>query len=601
MQRYFQLPLAALLAVILLVISGFAFKHLRLDLTEQQVFTLSDGSRHIVSGVQNKVELTLYYSDKASKDLIPLRNYAQQVKDLLAEYVMAGNGNITLKIVDPEPFSEAEDKAAESGLQAVPVASGEDIYFGLVAKSVSGEEAVIGFLQPDKEAFLEYDISELIYRMGRAKAPAIGLLSSLDVRGGFDMQTGQPTTPWVVFEQMEQLYEVRSLDDQLSNLDPDINLLILIQPPQLSEEALYRLDQYVLKGGKLLVFVDPKAEQSPMPELGNADLDTALQPLFAKWGLEYDASKVVLDAAYGLTVSTRQGALRHLGLLGTSHETINANEVSTADLEAINFASTGFIKPLENATTNFDDLVWSSNYAMPLDVNAYNLVHNPAELANEFKTTGDFYSFAGRISGPADSAFNNSKLAQQNQAHIQHADINLVVVADTDVLSDRMWVQVQSFFGRRSATPWADNGSFVNNLIEQFMGSADLISIRSRGRFNRPFTVVQDLQRQAADKLQENEMRLEQRLKDTEAQLAELEAKKHQSSEMMTSEQEAALLDFQKEKLEIRKELREVRHALDKDIEALGARLKVLNILVLPVLLTLLLLLIARRFIKVRK
>ncbi|MCP5326156.1 MAG: Gldg family protein [Oceanospirillaceae bacterium] len=601
MQRYFQLPLAALLAAILLVISGFAFKHLRLDLTEQQVFTLSDGSRHIVSGLQNKVELTLYYSDKASKDLIPLRNYAQQVKDLLAEYVMAGNGNITLKIVDPEPFSEAEDKAAESGLQAVPVASGEDIYFGLVAKSVSGEEAVIGFLQPDKEAFLEYDISELIYRMGRAKAPAIGLLSSLDVRGGFDMQTGQPTTPWVVFEQMEQLYEVRSLDDQLSNLDPDINLLILIQPPQLSEEALYRLDQYVLKGGKLLLFVDPKAEQASMPELGNAELDTSLQPLFAKWGIEYDASKVVLDAAYGLTVSTQQGALRHLGLLGTSHETINANEVSTEDLESINFASTGFIKPLENATTNFDDLVWSSNYAMPLDVNAYNLVHNPAELANEFKTTGDFYSFAGRISGPVDSAFNNSQLAQQNKDHIQHADINVVVVADTDVLSDRMWVQVQSFFGRRSATPWADNGSFVNNLIEQFMGSADLISIRSRGRFNRPFTVVQDLQRQAADKLQENEMRLEQRLKDTEAQLAELEAKKHQSSEMMTSEQEAALLDFQKEKLEIRKELREVRHALDKDIEALGARLKVLNILVLPVLLTLLLLLIARRFIKVRK
>lgn len=600
MKRFMQMPLAIAITLLLLVVSSIAFRHVRLDLTEQQVFTLSQGSQNIVANLHSPVELTLYYSDKASKDLATLRNYSQQVQDLLAEYVLAGNGNITLNVVDPEPFSEAEDKAAESGLQAVPVSSGDDIYFGLVAKSVTGEEAIIGFLQPDKEAFLEYDISSLIYRMGRAKTPAIGLLSSLDVRGGFDMQTAQPTAPWIVFEQMEQLYQVRSLDDQLNNLDPDISLLILIQPPALTDEALYKLDQFVLKGGKLLVFIDPIAEQAGQPDLNNAQLDNPLEKLFNKWGVSYDPQQVVLDAAYGLTVSTSQGTVRHLGLLGTSHETINTNEVSTADLEAINFASTGFIKPLEGASTSFDDLVWSSNYAMPFDINAYNLVHNPAELNAEFKTTGEFYSFAARISGPADSAFNGNKLAEQ-AGHIQHADINVTVVADTDVLSDRMWVQVQSFFGRRSATPWADNGAFVNNLLEQFMGSADLISVRSRGRFNRPFTVVQDLQRRAADKLQETELRLEQRLKDTEAQLSELEDKKHQDSQMLTSEQEKALLDFQKEKLEIRKQLRDVRHELDKDIEELGSRLKIINIAVLPLFLTLLLFLLARRWVRPRK
>lgn len=600
MKRFMQMPLVLAIILLLLIISSIAFRHVRLDLTEQQIFTLSQGSQNIVVNLHNPVELTLYYSDKASKDLATLRNYAQQVQDLLAEYVLAGNGNITLKVVDPEPFSEAEDKAAESGLQAVPVSSGDDIYFGLVAKSVSGEEAIIGFLQPDKEAFLEYDISSLIYRMGRAKAPAIGLLSGLDVRGGFDMQTGQPTAPWIVFEQMEQLYEVRSLDEQLSNLDPDINLLLLIQPPVLSDEALYRLDQFVLKGGKLMVFIDPVAEQAERPDLSAVQLDNPIQKLFNKWGISYDPQQVILDAAYGLTVSTQQGTLRHLGLLGTSHETVNPNEVSTADLEAINFASTGFIKPIDGASTSFDDLVWSSNYAMPFDVNAYNLVHNPAELSAEFKASGEFYSFAARISGPADSAFNDSQFASR-AGHIAHADINMVVVADTDVLSDRMWVQVQSFFGRRSATPWADNGALVNNLLEQFMGSADLISVRSRGRFNRPFTVVQDLQRSAADKLQETEQRLEQRLKETEIQLTELEDKKHQDSQMLTSEQEQALLDFQKEKLEIRKQLRDVRHELDKDIEALGARLKIINIALMPFVLTLLLFLLTRRWVRPRK
>lgn len=589
--------------VLVLAISGGLFKGVRVDLTEQSVYSLSQGTENILENLEQSVSLTLYYSDKASEDLTALRAYAKRVIELLEEYVILSGGKLSLEIIDPEPFSEAEDKAAEFGLQAVPIGTGDDVYFGMTAQNEKGDDAIITFFQPDKEAFLEYEITELIYRLSKPSRAIVGLASTLDLRGGFDMQRGGQTPPWIIYEQLDQIYDLRWVDETLETIESDIELLILVQPKALDDVALYQLEQFVLGGGKLLVFLDPKAEASNSdPMMGGGEgLDNALSPLFDAWGLAFSPDQVVADGTYGLTVSMGQGRppMRHAGLLGIQQDGLNPNEIALADLEVINLASAGVLQPTEGATTEFDALIWSSTDAQLVDVNAYNLIQDPSELIRNLEPSGESYTLAARISGPAKAALEKPEGVEAKGESITEAEnINVMVIADTDVLTDRLWVQVQNFFGQRIAQPWADNGAFANNLVEQYLGSSDLISIRSRGRFSRPFEVVQDLQQDAEAKYLENEKALQQELEQTEAKLAELEQQRDKDSLTLSPEQEATLFAFQKEKLEIRKALRDVRHELDKDIEGLGSMLKVLNIAIAPLLLTLLMVVVAYRRIK---
>jgi ABC-type uncharacterized transport system involved in gliding motility auxiliary subunit len=603
--------LAPLVFVALVLISQLIFKGARLDLTEQDIYSLSEGTENILSGLEQDINITFFFSDKVSKDLTSVRSYAKRVEELLEEYALLSEGKITLKIIDPEPFSEAEDRAAEAGLQAVPISTGDNLYLGIQATNSLGKESVIAFLQPDKESFLEYEITEMIYRLGQKTVPVIGLMSELDMRGGFDMQKGGALPPWTIFEQLDQLYDVRWVDEKLDELDEDLELLILVQPTAVSESSLYLLDQYVMNGGKLLIFVDPKAEtkQPPhthTPQEAPADLNP-LSLLFEKWGVEYDPSNVLIDAAYGLTISVGEGRapVRHLGLLGIQVDGLNPNEVATAELESINFASTGSLVPKEKigkqaSTVLFDPLVWSSEQSQQIGVDQYNAISDPTELFLDFNPSGESKVLAVRLSGRAESAFSQkpegSDYAKVHKTDTDH--LNVIVVADTDVLSDRLWVQVQNFFGQRIAQPWADNGAFVHNLTEQYLGSSDLINIRSRGRFVRPFEVVQDIQQTAERAYLDNERMLQQQLEITEQKLAELESQRSKESMTLSPEQEAALINFQREKLNIRKDLRDVQHALNKDIENLGSWLKALNIALMPILLTLLVWLIARRRLK---
>ncbi len=586
-----------------LLASQWLLKGARLDMTEQNIYSLSPGSEQILANLQQDVALTLFFSDKASKDLTALRSYALRVQELLQEYTLLSKGKLTFNVIDPEPFSEEEDKAAEFGLQAVPLGTGDEVYFGLSAQNAAGVEANIAFLQPDKEAFLEYQVSELIYRLGQTQTPVVGLLSELDMQGGFDMRSGGSTPPWTIYEQLDQMYDVRIVDSEMNQLDEAISLLILVQPEKLSEVLLYEIDQFVLNGGKLLVFMDPKAEtqQAPnMPEEGEDASSHALKKLFDQWGIEYKANEVVTDSAYGLTVSMgeNQPPMRHLGLLGVQQDGMNPNEVVSSDLESINFASAGRLndKSAELDSLQFDALVWSSDMAQVINTEDYAASTDPSQLLNNFTPSGESYVLAARLSGSANSAFDEKPLDSEAVAnHTKTTNqLNVIVVADTDVLTDRLWVQVQTFFGQRIAQPWADNGAFVNNIVEQYLGSSDLIGIRSRGRFSRPFEVVQDIQQKAQDEYLANEEALQQQLQETEEQLALLEQQRAKESLTLSPAQEVALENFQQQKLRIRKALRDVRHELDKDIESLGNWLKVLNIAVFPILLTCLLLIIMR-------
>ena len=575
------------------MVSGLALTNARLDLTEQKLYTISDGTRQILGELDEPINLYFFYSDKSAKDLVVLRNYARRVEEMLKAYAQAADGKIKLHIVDPEPFSEDEDKAAEFGLQAVPAQQGGDaIYFGLAGTNSVDDHQVIPFFPLDQEEFLEYEVSRLVQSLAHPQRPVVGVLSGLPLNGGFDMQTQQPSSPWMVMEEIRQLFQIESLKPDVDQIPDKVSVLLLVHPKNLSEQTQYAIDQFVLRGGKLLAFVDPWSEADhamPMPgEMGGEGKSSDLPALFKAWGFEMLPGKVLGDGAYAMSVSMGQGErpARHPAWLTLPRQALDPSDVATANLETLTVATAGILRPLEGAKTRFVPLIHSSEYAMPFDAQRFAMLRNPQELMGELNPSGDRYTVAARISGPAQSAFPDG--IEGRKDGLKSADnINVIVVADTDMLSDRMWVQVQDFFGQRVPQPWADNSAFAINALDNLSGSEALISVRSRGRFTRPFTVVEDLQRQAEARFREQEQALKQRLSETEEKLASLQNQDPAKALELTPEQQATLQQFMQEKLRIRKELREVNYQLNADIEKLGRTLKFINIALVPLVLTL--------------
>ncbi|MCP5206182.1 MAG: Gldg family protein [Hahellaceae bacterium] len=645
MRKSSGLLVVFVVAVVVIVATSGLLSNARFDLTENKLYTLSDGTKNILANLDQPIELTLYFSNKGTTELPALRTYANRVTELLEEYASLSHGKVKLTVVDPQAFSEDEDLAVAAGLQGVPVGPRRDqVFFGLVGRSgtasanptatadtdidepgrapVDGiKEEVIPFFQLDKESFLEYELTKLVYNLSQPKSAVVGVLSGLDLNGGFDYMSRQRTPAWTVVQQMEDLFELRWLADDIEQIDADISLLLVVHPKNMPLQTKLAIDQFVLKGGNTIVFVDPVAEseQSGMGMPAGVDKSSDLPELFAAWGIEYSAAEIVGDYANSMVVSMGRGSnpVRHIGLLGLDAASMNKEDVVVAGLENINLASTGYLKHQDGAKTTFVSLLASSTESMPVKAEAYGVMQSPDELLSDFAATGESYTLAARVMGPANTAFPKGveieeaveksegedgaandepaepvKKTRTILPQINSSDaINVIVVADTDMLTDRLWVQVQEFFGQRIAQPWADNAGFVVNMLDNFSGNADLISIRSRGRFSRPFDRVEQLRRQAEEKFQEQQDILEQRLADAERKLAELEQSRNADDKrLLTPEQEAELASFQNEKLVIRKELREVQHQLDQDIEALGRNLKLINIFLVPLLLTVLVL-----------
>ncbi len=591
------LLLIALAFLLFNAFSGLVFTHARLDLTEQKLYTISEGTKTILEGLDKPIELDFFYSDEATKGLVALRNYARRVEELLRAYERESDGKLKLHVVDPEPFSEEEDRAAELGLQAVPLNQGGDkVYFGLAATNTDGRTQSIPFFALDQEEFLEYELSRLVQSLASPQMPVVGVLSDLPITGGFDMRTQQATPPWTVLEQIRQLFHIESLERNVDMIPANVSVLMLVHPKALPEPTLYAIDQFVMRGGKLLVFLDPYSEADPgmafMPGEPGDGKGSNLAPLLKAWGVHMAPDQVVLDAANAMSVGVgeERRPVRHPGWLSLPQQTMDADDVTTASLESLTMATAGFLEPLENATTRFTPLVQSSTYAMPIEAQRFATLENPEVLLRDLEPTGERYTLVARIQGPAHSAYLDG-IEGRKDGLKDSASINVIAVADTDLLADRMWVQVQDFFGQRMPQPWADNGTFVVNALDNLSGTDALISVRSRGRFARPFVVVEELQRQAENRFREKEEALQQRLAATEAQLAELQGPNADGAIELTAEQQAALQRYMQEKLRIRKELREVRYQLNADIDALGRLLKFFNIALVPLVLTLVVLL----------
>ena len=594
------LCLLALGFLMFTLLNNVLFGGWRLDLTGNKIYTLSDGSREILESIDEPVNLYFFFSEKSSEDLTSLRVYATRVREMLEEYELAANGKINLSVVDPEPFSEAEDQAAEFGLQGIPVSTaGEELYFGLAATNALDDQEVIPFFQPDKEEFLEYEISKLIQSLSVVEKPVVGVLSSLEVQGNMNMQTYQMTPPWMVVDQLMQLFSVQTINPE-GTIPAEIDILLLIHPKQLSEAMLFSIDQFVMGGGRLLAFIDPLAETdrpvqaNPMMPAPPSIQVSTLNQLTEAWGVTMRSDVILGDSQTALAVGGADGTpVRHLAILGMEGDNFSRDDIVTSSLENINLSTAGILDVAEDASVQVEPLISSSTFAMPMEALQFQFLSDPNDLLQGFKPTGESYLVAARLSGSAPSAFPEGLEESEGTVLTETDNLNVILVADTDILSDRMWVQVQEFFGQRIASPWANNGDMVINALDNLSGGASLISIRSRGRFSRPFDVVQDLRREAEASYLEKANDLQARLTETEQKLSDLQSSQSENNLLvLTPEQEEALVQFQQEKVEIRRQLREVRHQLDSDIEVLGSTLKFLNIALIPILMTLLLLVV---------
>ena len=601
-----SLVLLALVFVAAVTANNSLLTGLRIDLTEDNLYTVSPGTRNVLASIVEPINVYLFFSDSETADIAPLRNYANRVREMLEELESAAGGNLVLHVIDPVPFSEDEDRAAQFGLQPITLGLGQSLYFGLAATNSVGDEEVIEIFNPDRERFLEYELARMIYGLARPDKVVVGVHAGVSMTAGFDPQTQRVTEPWIVYSQAGQLFEMRSLPPGFTEIEDDVDVLWLVHPRSLEDETLYAIDQFVMGGGRALIFVDPFAEVDMAAAMDPAAMAAGsasdLEPLLSGWGVGFSAGEVVADNQYALSVTTglSMRPVRHLGLLGLDATAIDPEDVITDGLYNINVGTAGHFSVADESTVQLQPLISSSSNAETLPAIQMQMLTDPEALLDDFAPSGESYILAARLTGPLGSAYPDGPPAEvlpdaegdladgADSAHLASTDsANVILVGDVDILSDRLWVQQQNFLGQTLATAFANNGDFLINALDNLSGSADLIGIRARGTYSRPFTRVQALRRQADAQFRQTEQRLQAELTETENRLGELQdARTDQGSLLMSDEQQAEIQRFLDEQVRIRQELRGVQRNLDRSIERLGTVLQFINIGLVPLLLT---------------
>jgi ABC-type uncharacterized transport system involved in gliding motility auxiliary subunit len=584
------LILAVLFVAATLLINSL-FRGARIDLTQNREYTLSAGTKQILAKLDEPLDLSLYFSEKSSADFPQIRTYAQRVREMLDEMAQRSNGKIRLRNIDPEPFTDEEDRATELGLQSIPTGQGTDnLIFGLAGSNSTDQKVLIPFFDPSKETFLEYDIAKLILSLAKPEKTVVGLMSTLPMQGGFDNSTQQMSKPWVIVSQLQERYDVRAVGTDVKEIDPAINVLMVVHPKNLSDDTQYAIDQFVLRGGRLLAFVDPNSSQDRSGADPNnpaaammADHSSDLPKLFAAWGVQYSPKKVVGDAKYAAELSGGPNGemIRNPVILDLRKEAMNQKEIISAQLERLFLDQSGAFKLAEKAPMTLEPILQTGDQAHLLDGDKTKFTQ-PSDLLTGADDKGETRVVAARLQGKLVSAFPDRASATGHLAASKDS-ANIVLFADADMLANDYWARVQEAFGQPIVTTFSDNGNLIVSAVDNLGGSGELISIRGRGNSMRPFTRVEAMKRVADDKFAQTQKQLEMQLKETESKLNALQQGKTAENAMILSpEQQAELKKFQDEKVRIRKELREVKRSLNVDIDRLGSWLKLLNIVILP-------------------
>lgn len=610
MRSLVQLIIAAALLALLFFginLGASALPALRLDATQGRVFTLSDASARIARSPQEPITLTLYYSERLARGRGQIASFGQRVRELLGEYARASNGAIRLEVVDPVPFSEAEDRATSAGVEGVAVGdAGEKFYLGLAGVNAVDGREVIPFFDPERERFLEHDISRMIVALAEPKRRVIALVTSLPIEGGMELdpRTGQPrqTRPYRVVTELATQFDLRSLGQDFEAVPADADALWIVHPTGLSERAQRAIDEYLMGGGRILAMVDPACETDPAAARARSGpgesgtLPSSVLPMLEAWGVRLVPGVIAADREYATRIAMGgpdEPPLSFVAWPTFTGAAFNKDDPATGMLTRVTMASPGVLEASRQAgaeggggggdAVTLEPLITSSADSMRMPTSLLSLQPDPAKLLGAF-TRGDApLVVAARVRGTITSAFAPADTSAPTP--VASPDATLVVIADADIASDGLWVQEQRVAGLIPIVrTLADNGDFIVNVLDSITGSSDLIKVRARQSPTRPFTLVERMRRDAEERYLAQQQLLEASLAQAEQRITELTGADGEGLLVPTPEVQAELDRVRDEALATRRELRQVRLSLREDVESLERQLLLINTALAPAL-----------------
>ncbi|MGE0768984.1 MAG: GldG family protein, partial [Hyphomicrobiaceae bacterium] len=630
-----SLVLAGVMLLSLNLAASLSARNVKADLTQDHLYTISKGTKHVLSTIKEPINIRVYYSHRLGEIAPTFARQFDRLKGLLEQYSDLSRGKVQVTYLDPEPFSDAEDRASAAGLKGQRLnQDGETGYFGLVASNLTDNETVVPFFSPDRERFLEYDLTKLVNGLANPKKKIVGLISSIQLDGGMDPMNprGQPQQPWMIMEQIREFFEVRTLQPNVKEIPKDVDVLMLVQPTVLTNDAAYAIDQYALSGGHILAFVDPVADSVPSAgpmSMGALPVSSDLRKIMKQWGLTFDTGKVVGDPTLARRVQFGGGpgaqpiVTDYLAWLQIDQQQINSKDPLAASIKRLNLSTAGALKKVDGATTIIQPLIDTTAKSGLIEADKVRLQPNPIAIIRDFKSGGTPLMLAARIGGEAKTAYPDGRpkddakkdgtkqddktkdetktpdkaaggkiesakaAAKPDASHIAAGRVNIVVVADADMLADHFWVEVRNFLGQQVALPQADNAGFVVNALENLSGGAALADLRGRGVVERPFDRVRDIRRSSELQYRQKEEALLAKLQDLQQKLAKVETKGPDGSPqqvILSDAQKADIEKFRSEMVTVRRELRDVKAALRRDIDRLDGWLKFVNIAAVPLL-----------------
>ncbi len=599
-----------LLLVCLIGINALgSFLPLRIDVTDEKLYTISEGTKKILGDFEEPVTIKFYFSKDRAELPQNFKAYAQRVEEVLREYEFLADGNVKLEVFDPEIDSEEEEWAQKYGLASFALPNGENFYMGMVALLLD-QEIAIPYFDPRREKFLEYDISQALMGLNQLQPPEIGVLSSLNLLGSSTHRRASTADEWALYSELKKSFDLRILPPEIEEISDDITVLLLIHPKNMNERAQYAVDQYVMRGGHLIVLLDPNSNheaRTQSAQMGRMpDIKSDLPRLLKNWGVEFDPAKLVGDSRYATSINAGGGNIvRYPMWMSLPPAAMDADHPITSQLENLLFVDSGFLSKAEESTVEFTPLLQTSSQSGVLETMMIQFTP-PTQIAQNLKTDQVPRVLAAFLRDKFKTAFPEGQPPPSNTEErtpvetgesppLEHAHLpeamksgTILVIADVDFASDTFSVQKMNFMGQIVVNLLNDNLNFIINAVEFFTGDDELMSIRSRGRFARPFTKVMELENQAQMRFQEEEIGLQQTLRAVQEKLAELEEHKDPNQKrLLTAEQQNEIKRFRTEEIETRKRLREVRKILRQDIESLGNWLLGLNMLLVPAIVAL--------------
>ncbi len=578
--------------------AGHFFPMTRIDLTEHSIYSLTGGSKDIISKLPEPVVLRLFVSKSKIVKLPALSSYAAHVEDLLKEYERESGGMIRLQIIEPEPFSVEEDRAVGFGMQGFPVTRSDELgYFGLAGTNELGERQSIPIFSPEREALLEYELTRLIFRLGNPERKVVGIISSLPIQGvaGPQSLAGVSAQPWLFYRQLNELFEVRMLRPRGEPLPDDIDMLALIHPKNLHQNDLYEIDQFALKGKGLLVVVDPHSEANAallrnVPQIDSSNTGSQLDIITSGWGVSLLRGEIVADLPVAARVVDPQGTtgqtIEYPVWMNVQPEQLNQSDSVTTNLGNIVFASAGSLQLDAQSTTELTPLIVTTPQSALYDYDVGTSTENIRNLLAAYEVGGQPHVLAVRISGEAVSGFTSDDAVSTiaKSKFLERGSVNAIVISDTDFLQDHFWVRSERLGETVLNFASASNGQLIENAVDNLAGDEALIGIRARGSYFRTFGRLQEIRRNAELKFLQHEQQLMEQLKRIDQLVADFG--ESQNSEtgglILTDDQRQDFRNARARQLQLRGELREVRRNLHRDIERIESIIVLVNAVMVP-------------------